>query len=102
MRLLAMLGRQFHLLAVARGLQAEGKGRSEALMEATSIKSSFEAQKVLQLAAAWDEARLAQAIALATEADLELKKGANAPTTMELLVLRLCRLGRSQGQRRSG
>ena len=102
LRLLAMLGRQFHLLAVARGLQAEGKGRPEALMEATSIKSSFEAQKVLQLATAWDEERLAQAVALTAAADLELKRGANAPTTMELLVLRLCRLGRSQGQQRSG
>lgn len=102
LRLLAMLGRQFHLLAVARGLQAEGKGRPEVLMEVTAIKSPFEAQKVLQLAAAWDESRLAQAVALAADADLELKKGASAPTTMELLVLRLCRLSRGQGQRRSG
>lgn len=102
LRLLAMLGRQLHLLGVARGLQAEGRGRPEALMEATAIKSPFEAKKVLQLATHWDEDRLAQAVALAADVDLELKKGASAPTTMELLVLRLCRLSRGQGRRRSG
>lgn len=94
LRLLAMLGRQLHLLGVARGLQARGEGRPEALMEATAIKSPFEARKILQLATQWDEVRLAQAAELAAEADEGMKKGASAPTTMELLVLALCRLSR--------
>lgn len=97
LRILAMLGRQWHLLVVAHGLRSEGKGRPEELVRLGAVKSTFEASKLLSLAASWDETRLARAVELTAAADAELKKGAAAPVTLELLVLRLSRLSSGRG-----
>lgn len=97
LRILAMLGRQWHLLVVAQGLQSEGRGRPEELVRLGAVSSTFEAGKLLNLAASWDATRLARAVELTAAADAELKKGAAAPVTLELLVLRLSRLRSGRG-----
>ncbi|BAS28522.1 DNA polymerase III subunit delta [Limnochorda pilosa] len=98
LRILAMLARQWHLMAMVEGLRSEARGGgAEQVAQAAGIRP-FEARKLMELAIHWDAARLAKAVELTASADLDLKGGAPAPTTLELLVLRLSRLSGGAGR----
>ncbi len=77
-------------------LDGSGVTSAEEAAEVLGMRSAFPAKKALAESAGWGSARIARAIRLLAEADLDLRGATGLPgeTVLEVLVARLSRLSR--------
>jgi DNA polymerase-3 subunit delta len=94
---LAILHRHVQSLLRVDNPGIRGEADAAAAMGISKGKSTYPARKALASARRWGSARAGEAIGLVADAELDLKGASGCPedVVLEVLVARLCRLGRA-------